>query len=121
MYSRIFLKETGSDWLKFFHAEETKDGTEGLMKVFNIYGDNKSEVVFQYSWVRANGVLTLTFSDAESDSSVVIAINETTGAGSVEYYEDGEKTYNMTWDAEGNGTWTYYEDGDAVDSGAWDA
>jgi hypothetical protein len=117
----IFLKETGTDWLKYFHAEEKKDASAGLMKIYNIYGDNTSDVIFQYSWERANGELTLTFTDSEDNDSVVITINETTGAGNVVSYEDGVKTYEMTWDAAGNGTWAYYEDGDVVESGSWDA
>ena len=117
----IFMKETGSDWLKYFHAEETKDGTAGLMKIYDIYGDNPSTVIFTYSWTRANGELTLTFTDTEEESSVVIKVNETTGAGSVVSYDGAFKVYEMSWDAAGNGEWSYYEEGEVVDSGEWDA
>lgn len=117
----IFFKETGSDWLKYFHVEETKDGKEGLMKIYDFQGDNKSKVVFQYTWTRANGFLTLTFTDNESDSSLVITVNETTGAGSVETYQEGVKTYKIAWDAEGNGSWAYYEDGEVAEDGEWEA
>jgi hypothetical protein len=121
----IFLKENGGDWLKYFHAEEKKDRSAGLMKVYDIYGDggdNTSAVIFQYEWARANGELTLTFSDSFSDSVLEIVINENTGAGSVVSIEDGITTYEMTWDAAGNGTWTYYDEtGEVSDSGTWEA
>jgi hypothetical protein len=116
----IFIKENGSDWLKYFHAEEKKDGSSGFMKVYNIYGDNPSSIGFMYEWSRSGDELTFTFSDGTDDSVFTITVNEKTGAGSVVTTEGGEKTYEMTWDAQGNGTWTYYEDGEVSESGTWE-
>lgn len=117
----IFIKQAGSDWLKYFHAEETKDQTAGSMKVYDIYGDSPSTVVFSYEWLRVGDLFTLTFSDGTDDNVFIIEVNVKTGAGSVVSKENGVKTYEMTWDAQGNGTWTYYQDGEVSDSGTWEA
>jgi hypothetical protein len=117
----IFLKEGGSDWLKYFHAEEKKDRSAGFMKIYNIYGDDPSEVIFTYEWSRSGDELTFTFSDGSDQSKLIITVNEKTGAGSIVSIEDGIKTYEMTWDAQGNGTWAFYEDGEVSESGTWEA
>jgi hypothetical protein len=115
----IFLKESGSDWIKFFHAEEKKDRSEGFMKIYDAYGDDPSVVIVMYEWSRSGDLLTLTLS-TDTDK-IIITVNEKTGAGSVVSIENGVKTYEMTWDAQGNGSWTYYEGGQVSDSGTWEA
>jgi hypothetical protein len=118
----IFLRESGSVWVKYFYAEEKKDRSAGLMEIYNIWGDNTSEVIFKYAWTRSGDILTLTFSDSSDESSLVITVNEKTGAGSVTSFNGNIKTYEMIWDAQGNGTWTYYDaEGNVDDSGTWEA
>jgi len=117
----IFTKSTGANWLKVLHAEEKKDKSAGLVKVYNVEGDNPSAVIFAYEWTVDGDIFTLKFSDGTDENVFLITVNVKTGAGGVVATENGVKTYEMTWDAQGNGSWTFYEDGEVSDSGTWEA
>ncbi|HEX7015072.1 MAG TPA: hypothetical protein VF191_06130 [Cyclobacteriaceae bacterium] len=118
----IFLK-TGDDFLKYFHAEEKKDRSEGFMKIydiFGIYGDDASVVWLNYEWSRVGNIFDLSITEYDEGFQVDIAVDTATKAGSVTYYFDGIKEYTMTWTGAGNGTWAYYdEEGAVTSSGTW--
>lgn len=122
----IFLKlEAGADFLKYFHAEEKKDRSNGFMKIydiFGIYGDDASVVWINYEWSRVGSIFNLTMTEYSESFEVDITYDQNTKAGSVAYYFDGVKEYSLTWDASGNGTWAYYnEEGTITESGTWTA
>lgn len=122
----IFLKlEAGADFLKYFHAEEKKDRSEGFMKIydiFGIYGDDASVVWINYEWTRAGDIFNLSITEYSESFHVDITVDQNTKAGSVTYYFDGSKEYTLTWDGAGNGTWAYYnEEGTVTESGTWTA
>lgn len=107
-------------WLKYFEAEEKKDRSSGHMKIFNIFGDDPSAVLYSYEWSRSADILSLTVTVLDSER-IELAINEKTKAGSIVYTYNGVKQYEMNWDAQGNGEWAQYdEQGEVVESGTWD-
>ncbi len=122
----IFLKlDAGADFLKYFHAEEKKDRSNGFMKIydiFGIYGDDASVVWINYEWSRSGNIFNLTMTEYSESFKVVVTFDQATKAGTVAYYFDGVKEYLLTWDGAGNGTWTYYnEEGTITESGTWTA
>src|SRR5690606_36297511 len=122
----IFLKiEAGTEFLKYFHAEEKKDRSEGFMKVydiFGIYGDDASVVWINYEWTRAGNIFSLSITEHSDSFELDITIDLATNAGSVTSRMSGVKQYVLTWDGAGNGTWAQYNDeGTVIDIGAWTA
>lgn len=116
----LFFKEVGaSEWLKYFHAEEKKDGSIGHMVIYDVFTSDEGTEMIRYDWERSGGVLTFEMTSAESDFYFIMHINESTGAGDVKYYLDNELFYEMTWDAAGDGTWKYYSEGEVIDEGSW--
>jgi len=114
----IFVKEPGADWLKYFHAEEKKDQSEGFMDVYNIEGDDASTIILGYTWGRSGDNFNFTL---ESEGFLIeLNVNDKTNVGDVSYIIDGIKQYELNWDAAGNGNWAAYdEEGNLVDEGEW--
>ena len=126
VFELFFKAKSGSNWLRYLYAEEKKDRSSGLMKVYDVFtGGPSTTVLFSYNWARTGDQLDVTMEIPDEDPQfvfkTVISINVKTKAGSVSYYIGNVKEYNMTWDAAGNGTWTWYEeDGKTVnESGTW--
>lgn len=122
----IFLKlDAAAEFLKYFHAEEKKDRSEGFMKIYDIFGisgDDTSVVWLEYDWSRAGNIFNLTMKDHTDNYRIEFAIDRNTNAGSVVFYGGGVKGYELIWDGAGNGTWAYFNDeGTVVESGAWTA
>ena len=122
----IFLKLPGeADFLKYFHAEEKKDRSEGFMKIYDIFGisgDDASVVWLEYSWTRVGNIFSLTMKDHTDSYRIEFVVNTSTNAGSVVFFGDGVKGYQLSWDGAGNGTWAYYnEEGKIVEEGSWTA
>jgi hypothetical protein len=122
----IFLKLEGEfDFLKYFHAEERKDRSQGSMKIydiFGIYGDDASVVWLNYEWSRVGSLFNLTMTEYSESFVVDITIDQNTKAGSVVYYLEEQKEYELIWDGSGNGNWAYFDaEGGVTDSGTWTA
>ena len=119
----IFLKFPGStDWLKYFHAEEKTDRSSGFMKIYDIFGstDSNTNVILNYSWTRSGDVLSLDITAYGGSFLIQLEVNEKTKAGNVVYTLEGDKLYEIEWDAQGNGSWAYYgDDGEVLDEGTW--
>jgi hypothetical protein len=118
----IFYKaKDASSWLAYVYAEEKKDKSEGLMKIYNLFGDG--ELAYSYTWKRTDDILTLVLSESLTGENVTItiAINEKTAAGSVVYTSNGITFAEIEWDAKGNGSWVMYEEDGVtvVDEGKW--
>lgn len=114
----IFIKEQGQDWLKYFHAEEKKDQSEGFMDVYNVIGEDPSEIALSYEWGRSGDMFT--FSLQSEGVLIALNVNEKTNAGDIVYEIDGTKQYELNWDTEGNGSWASYdEEGNLTDEGDW--
>lgn len=87
-----------ADWLLCVYAEEKTDGSEGLLKAYDsFYGGGA--LVYPYNWKRTGEVIdfVLFYDLQDMNIKIDISINERTKAGSVNYYLDSEKFYNMTW------------------------
>ncbi|MCD9018420.1 hypothetical protein [Parachryseolinea silvisoli] len=115
----IFIKYSqDEDWTRYVYAEETKDGSEGLMHIYGV-----DDVVFiTYSWKHTGDNFDFVISSIEDETAfeINIHVNTKTKAGSVEYVMNDELLYKMEWDAAGNGTWAYYVEGEVEESGSWE-
>lgn len=122
----VFFKELGEDaWTRYFYAEEKKDQTSGFMYVYDILGEDPSSVIAEYEWTRSNNTLIFNYKFFEGTdlyTSIVITVNETTGAGKIEYFTDDILNTRISWDAAGNGEWEEFdEEGNLTDEGTWSA
>jgi hypothetical protein len=107
--------------MRYVYAEETKDGSEGLMHIYGaLYGDDA--VFITYTWKHTDDNFDFVISGIEDETSfeVNIHVNTKTKAGSVEYVMNDELLYKMEWNAAGDGTWAYYVDGEVEESGSWE-
>ncbi|MBT1705969.1 hypothetical protein [Chryseosolibacter indicus] len=120
----MFIKATGSaSWVKYFHAEELKDRSEGYMKVFDAYGmtDKPGNALLQYSWKRNGDNFKMLIDDYTGAFVIELNLNVKTKAGNVIYIIEGSKTYEMIWDAKGNGGWKWFDtDGSILEQGQWE-
>ncbi len=108
-----------TDWLCYLYAEERKDRSEGLMKVYDVF-DNASDVVFQFNWSRVGSLFQFIFTNSQEDFLIKLEVNEQTNAGSLEYTIDGNLQQRITWLSNGTGTWTHFNDaGEVVDTGTF--
>ena len=119
VFEFFFMMPGSSDWLKYMHMEEKKDRSSGSMKVYDIFNSDASVVILECNWSRAGNIFNFTM-NMFGDGKIVLTYNESTKAGSVEFYSSDVIYYSSTWDAAGNGTWAYYdEEGNVADSGTW--
>lgn len=115
----LFLKPTGeTEWLRYLYAEEQKDKSRGYMEVYNDQS-SAGDALMTWEWERSGDNFQLTLTDATSEFYFVLEINTGTKAGSIMYYEGAEKTYEMTWDAQGKGSWVTFVDGEESAEGSW--
>jgi hypothetical protein len=117
----FFVKPQGeTGWYRYLHAEEEKDHSTGNMIVYD-YFSKSNDILLQWDWTKSGDDFKMNMtSSLDSDVfKVTIAINTKTKAGSVVYFQNALKLYDMTWDAQGSGTWNFYENGVVTDSGTW--
>jgi hypothetical protein len=120
----VFMMYTGqTQWLRYFHAEEKKDKSQGFLKVYDIWGftsEDPSTLLLSYNWSLSGDTLTFTMTDHIDNSTAKVIFNQKTKAGSIVITVQGVKDYEMFWDAAGNGSWVDYdEEGNAIDEGSW--
>lgn len=120
----IFFKLTsGGEWLKYLHAEEKKDKSSGFMKVYDVFGfigENASTLIASYEWSRSGDIFNFEMDSDLFELDIDMSVNTKTKAGSVVYYFEDVKTYEIQWNADGSGTWKYYDSqGNLVEQGAW--
>ncbi len=111
-----------ADYLKFVHAEESKSGKSGSMKIFNIFAEgDESTILVNYTWnTAADGTVSFVadFVDTAFKYEVIV---KSDGSGEVKYLIDGELAYHMIWNVSGDGTWKFYESGSIISEGSWTA
>jgi hypothetical protein len=120
----IFIMYPGqTEWLRYFHAEEKKDRSEGFMKVYDIdgfLGEDTSALLVSYAWSRSGDILTFTMDEYFMGFSAKLIFNQKTKEGSIVYTINGTKLYEMSWNAAGSGVWVYYdEEGAITEEGTW--
>lgn len=121
----VFVMYAGqTEWLRYFHAEEKKDRSEGFMKVYDIDGflsEDTSALLVSYEWSRSGDIFTFTMNEYFMGYTAELIINQKTKAGSIVYTNgNGMKEYEMSWDAAGNGIWKYYDEaGTVTEQGTW--
>jgi hypothetical protein len=118
-----FYKATGAkDWLKYLHAEETKDGSTGRIEVLDIYGDDPKAIELEFKWSKVGDQYTFQWTDPYS--YFILKINTSTKVGSIDYYEGSGvgavRIYTYSWKVDGHGSWiSFDENGAQVETGTW--
>jgi hypothetical protein len=111
---------TYDNWM-FIRVEAMKDGTSGLMIVYEPVTTN---ILMQWEWsTDAQGVYTFVmtfFGDGGGKIEITVNPDE---SGKLEFYEKVNDTYALTlkvvWQSDGSGEWWTYEDGIETGSGSW--
>ncbi|MEO0554929.1 MAG: hypothetical protein AAF149_17110 [Bacteroidota bacterium] len=121
----IFWKFDGTDYVKFIHAEESKDELrDGFMDIFAVDpGSEEDEDFFlRYEWSEtAAGLFTFKVFDVDEGFRLTIVSNpDNSGSLTVEF--DGILNYEATWNSAGTaGTYATYDfDGNLISTGTWE-
>lgn len=110
----------GEAWKPVMYAEEYPDRSRGLMKVYSRATD---DIITEGTWERRDDKFNLILKyPAAKYHELHMNIDEKTGAGTVNHWQDEQHVYDVTWDAQGSGSWIRYNAGGGVDAtGAWEA
>jgi hypothetical protein len=107
----------GTGRVTYIYAEEEKDGSAGMLKLFGAYS---STATAEYSWtVASDGTVDFIYlaGDAENMLKITVKANPD-GSGVVDYYVNNVMFYHLIWNTDGSGSWVYYY-GDQSMSGTW--
>ena len=102
-------------YLKGFSSSDGKSGWwEG-------YDLDTGEKAIRYEWTTDNqGTVHATLTTYGDSPAKFEVVNNKDGSGSLVVYQNGVKTLQATWQANGSGTYTVWdEDGNVVDQGNW--
>lgn len=114
----ILTKSEGSDWMLYLYVEQDAEGKNGLLRAYE--SEQIGGLVWVYTWQTVGDILKINFGTSETVPTVKLEVNNQTGAGWMEYYNEGSREYKIQWNADGSGSWTcYYTDG--TESGSWSA
>lgn len=121
----LFFKATvDSPWYRYLYAQELKDKSAGHMVMYDVWGffdDTQKAEMFRWSWTRKGDVFTFKMSDNLDAFNFTATVNTKTKAGSLEYFQDGLKHFEISWDAQGKGTWKEFDEtGAVVEEGTWE-
>lgn len=109
------------NWL-FIHAEQTKNGQNGFM---TIYEDLTTKAAGTWTWMedaQHNYKLTVLLNNVYN-SVKLIAEAHPDESGRIEFYNGQNNTFVLQfkaeWNADGSGQWWSYENGQENASGSW--
>lgn len=116
----VFIMSNGADYLKFIHAEQDENGSQGTMRFLDADGTDPSLVSFVYTWsISSIGIRNLILEDTEGSLKVDINSNPDL-SGDMRVFENGSLTGSFAWDGAGNGSWIEYNaNGSVADQGSW--
>lgn len=119
----LFFKQTstGAVWVRYLYAEEMKDRSKGLMKIYDpTILRPAAPPIITYSWTRSGNTFNLEITD-NSGLKIVFVYDTVSKAGSISAFQNGKLTDKITWDSAGKGTWaSYASDGvTVVESGTF--
>lgn len=116
----VFFKESGKKYSRYYYAEEGTDGKSGMFQIFNVTGEDPTEIVASWEWeVLANESVKFTY-DLANGSLHYEAVANKDQSGSLLITTEGANYMNFEWNSSGNGSWEQYdENGQVVQSGVW--
>lgn len=114
-----FIKLTPtSDWLKYVDATEKKDGSTGVLRVFDAEGSDPSVIFLKYEWNKVGDVYT--FKYTTDTFRFVLTMSVATKAGTIDYYYDNVIAFKYSWGTDGHGSWQVFDSqGVLSDNGSW--
>lgn len=109
--------DTGSGKIKAYESEEKKDGSYGVLKVFNESG---SSAIYTYEWTfdsAGNG--SIIWKDATESFVYDVTVN-VNKSGEAKWTSNGDLFYHFSWNSDGSGSYYYYGDnGEVLLSESW--
>lgn len=116
----VFYQESGKEFLRYYYAEENVDGNSGMFKMFNIAGEDPSEVAASWMWeILADESGKFVYDLANGDFRYETVANKDE-SGNLLISKKGADYMYFEWDSAGNGSWKQYdEDGQVLQSGVW--
>lgn len=115
-FFEMFMRTESKGYLKWMEIVQSKDGKEGVMKMFDDAGES-----MVWTWeVRADESYYFTYRSNNEDDYRYEIISNKDLSGSIKSYSAGNLDMEMNWDSAGNGSWKEYEDGSLVDEGFWE-
>ncbi len=109
------------DWL-FIHAEQSKDGASGVVRVYKPVTDDVA-TVWEWNVDESQAYhFVLTFY-GEGEQGRVILSSYADGSGNLGLYTYVDGTYQLMlraeWASDGSGEWWTYENGEETGHGTW--
>lgn len=110
---------TGKGRQKYMYSEETKDGSYGILEIYDIEGES-GNYVFMYEWTfDSKDNATLTWKDYE-ESFVYEVKSNANLSGSAQWWAEKALIYNFVWNTDGSGSYEFYgDDGSVLFSESW--
>ena len=128
-WSFELFQQINGKWYKYFYATEKKDKSSGYMSLIDIWsGDGLYSEMARWEWTLNGNEFNFVFV-SEPEYKVVLQVNTSTKAGSMDIYYGAtdpnqnfywDLTENITWDSDGSGTWTDYENGEVTGTGTFE-
>ncbi|MFM8912704.1 MAG: hypothetical protein ACKOE6_07305, partial [Flammeovirgaceae bacterium] len=89
----LFFKQTtaGAPWVRYVYAEELKDRSRGLMKIYDPSILRASPPIITYTWTRSGNTFNFEITD-NSGLKIVFVYDTVTKAGSISVYENNKLT-----------------------------
>lgn len=116
----IFLKENGSDYVKFIDGKQFIGRSAGVMHIYEKGFNSTTLVAVEYQWDYQNGKSTSSMKTFGDEEALLEVISNEDKSGELTVKENGVVRGTWSWNAAGTGTWVEYNaDGSISDQGSW--
>ncbi len=116
----IFVKENGSDYVKFIDGTQTISRSAGVMHIYEKGFNSTTLVAVEYAWDYQNGTSTSSMKIFGDDEALLEVVSKDDKSGELTLKENGIVRATWSWNAAGVGSWVDYNaDGSVSDQGSW--
>ena len=116
----IFLKENGSDYVKFIDGRQFIGRSAGVMHIYEKGFNSTTLVAVVYEWDYQNGISTSSMKIFGDDEALLEVVSKDDKSGELTLKENGIVRATWSWNAAGVGSWVDYNaDGSVSDQGSW--
>ncbi len=116
----IFVKENGSDYVKFIDGKQTISRSAGVMYIYEKGFNSTTLVAVEYTWNYQNDTSTSSMKTFGDDEFLLEVVSKDDKSGVLTLKENGVISGTWSWNTAGAGTWVDYNaDGSVNDQGSW--